>query len=610
VTEDYTFDPQTGLLTNQKATKNGSLFINLSYNYARNNSVGTLNGKTGHLTKITDNLNTQKNREYEFDVLGRLTKAKGGPTGTLWTQTYTYDRWGNRLTVAKTGTAAGGGTMPLDGIPNLAYDNTSNRINTSGYYYDVNGNMIRSLADDGTTWVKYEYDSANRLNIVRKDDAGQTQLERYQYDSTNARVQSHDFALNRYKTYLNAGGTTMAEFTEFTVAVPVWTKSYTYMGGSQLSTITPNGSGGEYTEYNHPDRLGVKTITNGGTSSEQAHLPFGTALNAESTLQTNNKRFTSYDRSSVTKLDYAVNRTYDSKLGRFSQVDPIGISASSLFAPQTLNLYSYCGNDPVNYVDPSGLFFGRFFRWLGRLITRLLGSRVARRIAIKFVVNFALSGGNFGVAIRSIIPDILQQSGLFPDPRSTVPWLPGSRLPISLGTSSLSKYIIYNFLKAAGAKLGSCDHWLLGYYERFKGFFDEVWKKTQNTKSEKVPDGLEAGGIIYLSASQVSTRGAEEVGWDIYDGPTDKDGNGMGDVFDKWAFEKKRELGLREGGWVWLVVHTHPANGAGPSGPGDYDKAIYSPEATVTATDIVVYKGYYRHGSRQATGQVICSIKR
>jgi YD repeat-containing protein len=96
VTEDYTFDPQTGLLTNQKATKNGSLFINLSYNYARNNSVGTLNGKTGHLTKITDNLNTQKNREYEFDVLGRLTKAKGGPTGTLWTQTYTFDRWGNR----------------------------------------------------------------------------------------------------------------------------------------------------------------------------------------------------------------------------------------------------------------------------------------------------------------------------------------------------------------------------------------------------------------------------------------------------------------------------------------------------------------------------------
>ena len=35
------------------------------------------------------------------------------------------------------------------------------------------------------------------------------------------------------------------------------------------------------------------------------------------------------------------------------------------------------------------------------------------------VVNFALSGGNFGVAIRNVISDILQSTGLFPDPRST-----------------------------------------------------------------------------------------------------------------------------------------------------------------------------------------------
>ncbi len=143
-----------------------------------------MNGKTGHLMKITDNLNNAKNREYEFDVLGRLTKAKGGLTGNLWDQAYSYDRWGNRLTVAvRTGSvAADGSPMPADGIPNLAYDNTSNRITTAGYQYDVNGNMIRSLAEDGVTWVKYEYDAANRLNIIRKDDAGLTQLERFQYD--------------------------------------------------------------------------------------------------------------------------------------------------------------------------------------------------------------------------------------------------------------------------------------------------------------------------------------------------------------------------------------------------------------------------------------------
>jgi hypothetical protein len=61
VTETYQYDPLSGLLTNQKATKAGQDLLNLSYDYARKNSVGNANGKTGHLTKITDNLNNAKN---------------------------------------------------------------------------------------------------------------------------------------------------------------------------------------------------------------------------------------------------------------------------------------------------------------------------------------------------------------------------------------------------------------------------------------------------------------------------------------------------------------------------------------------------------------------
>jgi hypothetical protein len=35
--------------------------------------------------------------------------------------------------------------------------------------------------------------------------------------------------------------------------------------------------------------------------------------------------------------------------------------------PQTLNLYAYCGNDPVNGTDPDGLFFGKLFKGIGKL---------------------------------------------------------------------------------------------------------------------------------------------------------------------------------------------------------------------------------------------------
>lgn len=55
VTENYTFDAQTGLLTNQKAQKSGSTLLDLSYEYDRKNSIGTLSGKTGHLSKIVNN---------------------------------------------------------------------------------------------------------------------------------------------------------------------------------------------------------------------------------------------------------------------------------------------------------------------------------------------------------------------------------------------------------------------------------------------------------------------------------------------------------------------------------------------------------------------------
>lgn len=109
---------------------------------------------------------------------------------------------------------------------------------------------------------------------------------------------------------------------------------------------TPNGAGGEAVEFHHPDHLGTKLVTNpaSGTSFEQAVLPFGTTLNAESTGSTN-RRFTSYDRSASTGLDYAVNRHYDPQQGRFTQVDPAGMGMSDLENPQTLNENSFANED-------------------------------------------------------------------------------------------------------------------------------------------------------------------------------------------------------------------------------------------------------------------------
>lgn len=370
ITEEYTFDQQTGMLTRQKAIRNGTTtLLDLSYDYSRNNSVGNLNGKTGHLTKITDNLNNNRNREFEFDAIGRLLKAKGG-TNSLWTQSYSYDRYGNRTSVVATGVSNDAGSTPMvpDGIPNLAYNTASNRITTSNgtgqFEYDVAGNQTRALAQDGVNWLRFEYDAANRLVEIKQDNG--TAVQSQQFGSGNDRISLTDHVSNQ-KTYYADGA---VEYTEFSGnGVLVWTKSLVYFGDSVLSTITPDGQGGEYAEYNHPDHLGTRLITNqqAGTSYGQTNLPFGNALDAESTGSTG-RRFTSYERSARTGLDYALNRTYDPKQGRFSQVDPIAMGSVSLSNPQTLNLYAYCTNDPVNYVDPSGLgffsFLKKLFKWI------------------------------------------------------------------------------------------------------------------------------------------------------------------------------------------------------------------------------------------------------
>ncbi len=135
-------------------------------------------------------------------------------------------------------------------------------------------------------------------------------------------------------------------------------------------------------------------------------------MNAESTTS-QSKRFTSYERSAQTGLDYAVNRTYDSKLGRFTQGDPIGMSAVSLGSPQTLNLYTYCGNDPINHTDPDGLFFGSLFKWIGKIfkaVNKILKWVVIAVVIVTVAIAVFHSGGaalGFLKAIMGIVGKIL-----------------------------------------------------------------------------------------------------------------------------------------------------------------------------------------------------------
>lgn len=67
-------------------------------------------------------------------------------------------------------------------------------------------------------------------------------------------------------------------------------------------------------------------------------------------------RYRSYYYDFETNLYYLNSRYYDPETGRFVNADDIAILNSTKEVLNGLNLYTYCLNNPVNYIDPDGQF--------------------------------------------------------------------------------------------------------------------------------------------------------------------------------------------------------------------------------------------------------------
>src|SRR5262249_55253015 len=148
-------NPANGLLAGQRVHRDGETLLDLSYDYQRPGQPGT----TGQLIRATDNLDARRTTTYDYDTLGRLRQVSGGHLDPpLWSQRYTYDRYGNRTDVTASGTAPDGTPMPADGAGSLSFSTplpdgrfrTDNRITFPGYAYDEAGNLTRTQRSDGT----------------------------------------------------------------------------------------------------------------------------------------------------------------------------------------------------------------------------------------------------------------------------------------------------------------------------------------------------------------------------------------------------------------------------------------------------------------------------
>ncbi|MCI0554079.1 MAG: RHS repeat-associated core domain-containing protein, partial [Anaerolineae bacterium] len=101
------------------------------------------------------------------------------------------------------------------------------------------------------------------------------------------------------------------------------------------------------------DKLGsanVITDASGATVGEARYYPYGETRLTTGTLYTD-KLFTGQREMAGLGIYHYGARFYSPKLGRFLSADTI---VPSYVNPQNWNRFSYVGNNPINFVDPTG----------------------------------------------------------------------------------------------------------------------------------------------------------------------------------------------------------------------------------------------------------------
>jgi RHS repeat-associated protein len=240
-----------------------------------------------------------------------------------WKRTFTYYRYGNRrFDTANTTTIPNGCAVA---VCNPTIDPATNKL--IGYQFDSSGNTKTDA--NGQTFV---YDAENK-QVEVKNSSNQT-VGQYFYDGDGKRIKKVVPATQETTLFVyDASGKMVAEY-------------------STVLSQTPQVS---YLTSDHLGSPRINTDANGQVIARHDYQPFGEEIQrasygADSTRQ----KFTGYERDTESKLDFAQARMFGSGVGRFTSPDPLTRSMK-VWSPQSFNRYSYVGNNPTNFVDPSGL---------------------------------------------------------------------------------------------------------------------------------------------------------------------------------------------------------------------------------------------------------------
>ena len=214
----------------------------------------------------------------------------------------------------------------------LFYDKANNRtkriVNGAEelYSYDNRNRLIKYTKNNNT--ISFKYDNAG--NLLQDNKAT------YTYNDFNQTVKVENFdgniQINRYD----------AEGLRYEMEENEWT---IYIRGSEL-LASSNEYAKTYYHYAN-DEMGSCThiVDNKKILNQYEYDVWGNVVNQKETVK-NRFKFNGQQLDPITRQYYLRARFYNPVIARFTQEDT--------YRGDGLNLYSYCTNNPIYYVDPTG----------------------------------------------------------------------------------------------------------------------------------------------------------------------------------------------------------------------------------------------------------------
>jgi len=363
--EEYEYYDDNLLMTLTNRESGGTVYDTYYYEYdAAHNQTNKVDAK-GETLYGYDALNRLagvtepdgKLTEYEYDAAGNRTLEKVTVGEDVTSTAYTYNEQNRLLTTVRVvGLETRTTAYTYDNNGNLTYkaDEITRKIDPANPPTPHFGMFISGQADDPTTpqndaateyaldmlmsTAYYSYDGFNQLI---KSTQGNSTIA-YRYNGEGLRVEKTVNDEDTRYVYNDAGQVILE-----TTARGVTTARNVY--GINLVARSADSETAYYFYNGHADVVALFDETD-SILATYYYDAFGN-ITEETGSFDNQFRYAGYQYDTETKLYYLQSRMYDPALARFLQEDSF---RGRMNDPLSLNLYTYCHNNPIKYWDPTG----------------------------------------------------------------------------------------------------------------------------------------------------------------------------------------------------------------------------------------------------------------